>query len=127
MAVLTQPTKKTQILEAAVSLIQTRGFQSTSIEEILEACGCGKSQFYYYFKNKEELGLLILEQYAEQKIKAMNELAADRTQPADQRLFSLFYRIRDNVEAARCHGGCLMGNMAIELSDVHEEFRQRIA
>lgn len=50
------------ILDAAMDLFHAKGFQGTSVDEILAASCTGKSQFYHYFKSKEDLIHQLLEQ-----------------------------------------------------------------
>ena len=42
-------------------------------------------------------------------------------------IHTLLDRVLDNQRQRNCIGGCPMGNLASELSDVHEGFRQRLA
>src|SRR5262249_33808870 len=42
-----------QILEAARDLFHKQGVVATSPDQVIEASGTGKGQFYHYFKNKE--------------------------------------------------------------------------
>ena len=46
---------RSEILEAAFALFLERGIHATSVDDILDAAHKGKSQFYHYFKNKEDL------------------------------------------------------------------------
>ncbi|MEW6279381.1 MAG: TetR/AcrR family transcriptional regulator [Candidatus Eremiobacterota bacterium] len=46
---------RSKILDAAASLFHRHGVHGTSVDDILDACGAGKSQFYHYFSSKEEL------------------------------------------------------------------------
>ncbi len=46
---------KFRILQVAADLFHKQGVLATSPDEIIEASGTGKGQFYYYFKNKEGL------------------------------------------------------------------------
>jgi AcrR family transcriptional regulator len=46
-------TTREQILDAASRLIHVRGFNNTSVDEILKESGVGKGNLYYYFKSKE--------------------------------------------------------------------------
>ena len=46
---------RSEIIDAAEGLFQRYGLKKTSMEEIAEVCGKGKSTLYYYFKNKDEL------------------------------------------------------------------------
>jgi len=43
------------ILKAAADLYHRQGVNATSVDEVLDACGAGKSQFYHYFKSKDDL------------------------------------------------------------------------
>lgn len=54
---LTERGRRTRdrILQAAVELFSTKGFGDTSVGDVLEASGTGKSQFYHYFENKADL------------------------------------------------------------------------
>jgi AcrR family transcriptional regulator len=46
---------KTAILEVSRELFARFGFKKTTMEDIAQALGKGKSSLYYYFKNKEEI------------------------------------------------------------------------
>jgi len=46
-----------QILEAALELFQTRGFDATTMRQIARRAGVAVGATYYYFKTKEELVL----------------------------------------------------------------------
>lgn len=43
------------IIQVAADLFHKQGVRATSPDEIIEASGTGKGQFYYYFKSKEGL------------------------------------------------------------------------
>ncbi|WP_342600513.1 helix-turn-helix domain-containing protein [Psychrobacillus sp. FSL H8-0483] len=59
------PDKKILIIEKAVELIAKNGFETTSVQEITEACGISKGAFYIYFKSKESLLISIFELFSE--------------------------------------------------------------
>lgn len=48
------------ILQKAFELIYVKGYQTTSIDDILATTQVTKGAFYYHFKNKEEMGLAII-------------------------------------------------------------------
>ena len=50
----TENTRNT-ILDAAVRLYQEQGMESTSISEIIAASGLGRTTFYRYFKDQDEV------------------------------------------------------------------------
>jgi len=117
-----------QILDAASRLIYLRGYHSTSLDDVLREGGVGKGNFYYYFRSKEELGFAIIDRlvqgFAERTLEpAFADVGAD---PIAQ-IHGFLDRLLDNQRQRKCVGGCPMGNLASELSDVHEGFRKRLA
>jgi AcrR family transcriptional regulator len=53
--------RKNEFLEAAQALFNEKGFENTSVEDIVQRMGVAKGLFYYYFKSKEELLQIIVE------------------------------------------------------------------
>jgi len=49
------------ILKAAKRLILIKGYNATSVDDLLHDSGVGKGSFYHYFKSKEDLGYAILD------------------------------------------------------------------
>jgi TetR/AcrR family transcriptional repressor of nem operon len=116
---------KEHIVEVASRLMHLRGFNHTSIDDVLKESGVGKGNFYYYFKSKEELGYAIIEN----NLKRFSELVLKRAfanQREGLRQIDKFLDIILELHRERkCAGGCPMGNMAMEMSDIHEGFRRR--
>ena len=117
-----------QILDAAARLIHLRGYHGTSLDDVLRESGVGKGNFYYYFRSKEDLGFAIIDRVVERFLErtlepAFVDLTAD---PLDQ-VRAFLDRLLEVQRQRNCVGGCPMGNLACELSDVHEGFRQRLA
>lgn len=116
-----------QILNAAGRLIHLRGFHNTSVDDILRESGVGKGNLYYYFKSKDELGYAALDRTLERiQDELVEKVFAGGLDPWAQ-----LNRFLDfPVERARregCGGGCPLGNLALEMSDVHEGFRTRLS
>lgn len=117
-----------QILDAAARLIHLRGYHGTSLDDVLRESGVGKGNFYYYFRSKEDLGFAIIDRVVDRFLErtlepAFGDLTAD---PLDQ-VRAFLDRLLEAQRQRNCVGGCPMGNLASELSDVHEGFRQRLA
>ena len=116
------------ILEAARRLIHVHGYKNTTLDDVLRESGAGKGNFYYHFKSKEELGHAILDQLVASFIeRTLEPCFAD---PAGRPLAQVRCFLDRVLEAQRernCVGGCPLGNLAAELSDVHEGFRARLA
>ena len=76
---------ETKLLRSALTLFSEKGYEGTSIREIIEGAGVTRPVLYYYFENKEELfkemvrhimlpHLAETEQRAEQHQGSMREL-----------------------------------------------------
>ena len=53
------------IVDAAAGLIYQRGVRATSLDDVLAAAGCGKSQLYHYFDDKADLVDAVIERQLE--------------------------------------------------------------
>jgi TetR/AcrR family transcriptional repressor of nem operon len=117
-----------QILDAAGRLIHLQGYYCTSLDDVLRESGVGKGNFYYYFKSKEDLGYAIIDRLVRGFVERTLEPAfADHQGDPVAQIHDLLDRVLDTQRQRNCVGGCPMGNLASELSDVHEGFRQRLA
>ena len=117
-----------QILDAASRLIHLRGYHCTSLDDVLRESGVGKGNFYYHFRSKEELGFAIIDRLVHAFAERTLEPAfADTSADPILQIRGFLHRLLDIQRQRNCVGGCPMGNLASELSDVHEGFRQRLA
>lgn len=115
-------------MEAATRLVHLKGYQNTSLDDVLTASGVGKGNFYHYFKSKEDLGYAILDRVIDAFIvRGLEPCFADTVGPRLAQIRCFLGRVRDAQHERNCVGGCVFGNLAAELSDVHEGFRARLA
>src|SRR5262245_53277594 len=52
-----------KILDLAEMLIQTRGYNAFSYQDIAEALGVTKTGVHYHFESKTDLGIAVIERY----------------------------------------------------------------
>jgi len=50
-----QRTKRDQIIEAARSVFKNFGYRKTTMNDVADAAGKGKSSIYYYFESKDDI------------------------------------------------------------------------
>ncbi|MEV0487861.1 TetR family transcriptional regulator [Streptomyces sp. NPDC050508] len=55
---------KTQVAEIALELFLSRGFEKTTIDQIAKAAGMSRATFFRYFPTKEDVLLVMVEDYA---------------------------------------------------------------
>ncbi|HEY7454868.1 MAG TPA: TetR family transcriptional regulator C-terminal domain-containing protein [Thermoleophilaceae bacterium] len=116
------------VIAAATRLIHVHGYHGTSLDDVLRESGVGKGNFYYHFKSKEELGYAILDTIVDGFLeRTLEPCFADAGAPPLSQIRCFLDRVLEAQRARKCIGGCVMGNLASELSDVHEGFRTRLA
>jgi TetR/AcrR family transcriptional repressor of nem operon len=116
------------VIAAGSRLMRLHGFSRTSLDDVLRESGVGKGNFYYYFKSKEELGHAILDQLIGEFLeRTLEPCFADVEGNPLSQIRCFLDRVLDTQRGRNCVGGCPLGNLASELSDVHEGFRSRLA
>jgi len=68
-----QQRRRKEIFDASVHLFLEKGFNQTSMQEIAQAAGVGKSTLYDYFSSKEE----IMVSFFEEEIRRITECAQE--------------------------------------------------
>ena len=74
------------MLSAAEELIAERGFAAASLAEIAEAAGVSKGAIYHHFRSKDDLLLALLDQHFEERMRAVEPIAATPGAAAAERL-----------------------------------------
>ena len=57
-----------KIVSAAERLILKRGYEGTSLNEVVGAAGVSKGALFHYYKNKQAVSRDVLEKYAREQI-----------------------------------------------------------
>ena len=121
-------TSRQKVINSAQELFHLNGFQNTSIDDILKSTGVTKSNLYYHFKSKEELGLLILEKrITEYEERFFSDTLQDKSITPVQRLNKYYKKVTSYHNNLNCKSGCPFGNLALEMSDSNEKFRSRLS
>lgn len=80
--------RKLHVLNMAHQLFIEKGFQNTSIQDILEYSGISKGTFYNYFSSKNELLIALFKTLYEKLERERNELLIGQD-PSDIQIFAL--------------------------------------
>ena len=120
-------TSKDKILKVAYGLIHEKGYEDTSVDEIISKAGISKSNFYYHFKTKQDLGLCVLELRIDNYVKyILNTTLLNKSLNPLERLDRFYSRIISLHEENKCRFGCPFGNLAAELSSKNDLFRKKL-
>jgi TetR/AcrR family transcriptional repressor of nem operon len=119
---------KEQILEVGTRLMAARGYHRTSLDDVLRESRAGKGNFYHYFRSKEDLGYAILDRVLTRfETRTLAPIFGDGARDPLDQVDAFLDEVLATQRARNCVGGCPLGNLATELADAHEGFRQRLA
>ena len=93
--------RRIEFINAAEALFNEKGFENTSIDDIVQRIGVAKGLFYYYFKSREELLAAIVDRILDEMEQIVVETANKEGLTAMQRLQEMstssdFIRIRSS-------------------------------
>lgn len=84
-----------EFLDTAQQLFFQKGFEKTSVNDIIEQMGVAKGTFYHYFKSKVDLLDKLVERFSEKAFLLGKELAQTEDMNAIDKLNQFFIKIRD--------------------------------
>ena len=115
---------KAKIVETARELFHKNGVRATSVDQILELSGTGKSQFYHYFNSKEDVVHEVLQFYMTIAKSSQGPITTYINSWED--LENFFYDYIRGVKLFNCERSCPVGSIGNELSSENEEIRNDV-
>jgi TetR/AcrR family transcriptional regulator, transcriptional repressor for nem operon len=112
-----------KILEAALEQFYKKGYLATSVDDIIAQANVSKSNFYYHFKSKEDLGITVLEMRSEELSGVLGRTLCNEGVAPSQRLIGFLDFLIETQEARFEKGGCPFGNLVAEMAEHSERFR----
>ena len=114
------------LLEKGAEIFHRKGFHHTGINEILAAAAVPKGSFYFYFKNKEDFGLRVIDYFMEKYLVRADVHLVNSRVPYLERFRNFLDEFLTVFEKNGFRGGCPLGNFALEMSDLNEHFREKL-
>jgi AcrR family transcriptional regulator len=121
------PATRDRIVRAAMELFWEKGYQSTSVADLLKRAGVHSGSLYHFFPGKQDVLLAVLEAYVV-GIDPMlvKPVWTDVPDPLD-RVFALLARYRALIVETDCTYGCPIGSLALELHEPDPAVRELLA
>ncbi|MEQ8350992.1 MAG: TetR/AcrR family transcriptional regulator [Leptospiraceae bacterium] len=115
---------RTRMIEGALDLFHRQGVNATSVDQILAASNTGKSQFSYYFKNKDGLILAVL-QYLHELIRSGQTPTGYDINTWDEfdHWFQQYIDFQRSVDFQR---SCPLGTIGTDIPEGKELLRQEV-
>jgi len=103
-----------------------KGFNNTGLQEILREAGIAKGSFYFYFKNKEDFGLQVVDAFFTHFADFAHQYFNDDSLSHVMRIKNFFNEFLDFFVNGDYKGGCPIGNFTLEMADVNDKFREQL-
>ncbi|CAN7738644.1 MULTISPECIES: acrylate utilization transcriptional regulator AcuR [unclassified Caballeronia] len=114
------------LIRCGTQMCTERGFQVTSIDELLRLVGVPKGSFYHFFRNKHEFGEAVIENYAAYFQRKLDRLLSDSSRSPLQRMGDFVDEAVRGMERFGFQRGCLVGNLGQELGGLNDSFRHQL-
>ncbi|TWF45253.1 TetR family transcriptional regulator [Chitinophaga polysaccharea] len=114
------------ILQKAFALIYEKGYQTTSIDDILATTQVTKGAFYYHFKNKDEMGIAIINELLRPILTSsfIAPLQNDKN-PIDT-IYNLMHYLLIEDEFLQVQHGCPVANFTQEMASWNKDFNHAL-
>src|SRR5258708_38923360 len=111
----------------AMQLFWEKGYNSTSIADVLPTAKVNSGSVYYFFPSKADLLAAVLDRYHEGIGPMLLEPAWAGVEDPIERIFALLARYRQSLADTDCFYGCPIGSLALELHEPDPPVRERLA
>jgi len=108
-------------------LFMAKGYQSTSVADILREAGANSGSLYHAFPTKQDLLLAVLERYRQGIGPMLLDPAWQGVEDPIARIFALLARYRAGLEMTDCTYGCPIGSLALEIHEPDPPVRELLA
>lgn len=114
----------------ALSLFAEKGYETTSVADILKSAGANSGSLYHFFPTKQDLLLEVLRRYRDGIGPMLLQPAWKDVSDPIERVFALLAAYRRMLVSTECAYGCPIGSLALELHEpdppvralIHENF-----
>jgi len=115
------------ILHKAFELIYTKGYQTTSIDEIIATTQVTKGAFYYHFKTKDEMGIAIIEEILKPTMQEHFIKPTEASQNPIEDFYNMISYLLLEDHFLQVKYGCPVGNLTQEMTPWNTRFSDALA
>src|SRR3954471_3133219 len=118
---------RNKIVMTAMELFWEKGFQSTSVADILSRSQLHSGSLYHFFPGKQDVLAAVLEAYRDGIQTWLLEPAWSGVDDPIDRVFALLNAYRTHLVTTDCTYGCPIGSLALELHEPDPRIRDLLA
>jgi TetR/AcrR family transcriptional regulator, transcriptional repressor for nem operon len=110
-----------------MQLFWEKGYNSTSIADVLKGADANSGSLYHFFPAKSDLLVAVLEMYHDGIGPMLLQPAWEGVDDPVERIFALLARYRRSLQDTDCFYGCPIGSLALELHEPDLAVRSMLA
>ncbi|MDA6069811.1 TetR/AcrR family transcriptional regulator [Flavobacterium sp. AC] len=114
------------ILHKAFELIYSKGYQTTSIDDIIATTQVTKGAFYYHFKTKDEMGIAIIEEILKPTMLESFIQPIENSQNPIDDLYNMISYLLLEDPFLEVKYGCPVGNLTQEMTPWNTQFSKAL-
>jgi TetR/AcrR family transcriptional repressor of nem operon len=118
---------RTRILMTAMELFWEKGYNSTSVSDILSRSQVHSGSLYHFFPGKQDVLIGVLEFYRDGIEENLLDPAWEGVDDPIERVFALLAGYRMQLVLTDCTYGCPIGNLALEIHEPDPKVRELLA
>jgi TetR/AcrR family transcriptional repressor of nem operon len=116
-----------KIVQAAMELFWLKGYNSTSIADLLSRTQLNSGSLYHVFPSKQDVLIGVLEAYRDGIDEMLLEPAWGAVEDPIEKIFALLNAYRTMMVESDCTYGCPIGSLALELHEPDPQVRDLLA
>jgi len=115
------------ILQQAFGLIYHKGYQATSVDDILKEMQITKGAFFYHFRAKEDMALAMIREVMYPGMHAVMIQPLQQAQDPLAELYTMMYQLLMVHPMFEWQYGCPAVNLVEEMAPLNEHFREALS
>src|SRR5947207_4482866 len=105
-----------RLLDVAADAFQSRGYNATSMHDIVRAAGATGGATYHHFPSKKSLGIAVIRERVALAIEQTWILPMRSARSTLDGVLTVFAEVIASLEHRRLVSGCQISNLALELA-----------